>query len=530
MATLSTRPNPLRWTGGYYNREALWPLEPDIILIKAIASSYLASELPNTLDLDKIEVEFFAQGAFNKLYSVSCCGHNTRYMFRVALPLVPYYKTESEVAVLSYIKKNTSIPVARVIAWDSSAANSLGFEWMLLEMIEGITLYDVWRKITWESRLKIVAALAPLLGQLRDHRFSRIGSLYFTGRETPPQDEYESKNTLPALKLSTEKASLTSRSSHNSDIDQPERQSSALTVAEVAAGVVQEHGSPPVSSIGALSITTVKNDHGSRPERASTEEVPEHNQYIVGPILDPLFFLYRRLYLPADRGPYRTSREWMTAEINLQRTWAKTGPLIKTLTNCEDFDAYDWDSDCDEEAPEMTRLLNDYQDILPSIFAADEGNSPYVIHHHDLSLANILIDPNTYEVTGILDWEMIQVVPEWKSSRYPKFLTEQIDFPEIDDTEPRVPTAAEYDEDGEDYNAVIVERRDRWDNRMLRECFDSTLSRTREDNQISSYVSSPAKTKRIFAASIVDITDNTPWARSWLKRYLEDKVVATEQE
>ena len=506
-------------------------MEPDIIIIKAIASDYLASELPKTLDLDEIEVEFFAQGGFNKLYSISCCGHNRKYIFRVALPLVPYYKTESEVAVLSYIKKNTSIPVARVIAWDSSVANSLGFEWILLEMIEGITLYDVWRKITWESKLKIVAELAPLLGQLRDHRFSRIGSLYFTGRETPPQDEHESKNTLLALKISTASASFTSRGSHDSDIDQPERRYSALTVAEVAAGVVQEHGSPPVSSIGALSITAVNNGHDSQPEGASTENAPEHNQYIVGPILDPLFYLYRRLYLPAHRGPYRTSREWMAAEIDIQRTWANTGPLIKTLTNCEDFDAYDWDSDCDEEAPEMARLINDYQDILPSIFAADEGNSPYVIHHPDLSLANILIDPNTYEITGVIDWEMVQVVPEWKSSRYPKFLTEQMDFPpEIDDTEPRVPTAAEYDEDGEDYNAVIVERRDRWDNMMLRECFDSTLSRTRGDNQISSYASNPANTKRKFEASIVDITDNTPWARSWLKQYLEDKVVASEKE
>ena len=512
-------------------------MEPDIVIIKAIALKHLASKLPSTLDLDSIEVEFFAQGGFNKLYSISFDGHNTRYVFRVALPLVPYYRIESEAAVLSYIKKNTSIPVARVIAWDSSAANNLGFEWILLEMIDGITLYDVWRKITWESKLKIVAALAPLLGQLRDHRFNRIGSLYFTGRETPPKEKHESKKVLPDRNLPTDSPSLTSRSNHNSDIDQPERQSSAVTVAEAAAEVVQEHGSPPETSIRALSITAVNDGRDSQPESfarefegASTEKAPEHNQHTVGPLLDPLFYLYRRLYLPGDRGPYRTSREWMTAKINLQRTWAKTGPLIKTLTNCADFDPYDWDSDCDEEAPEMARLFDDYQDVLLNIFTADEGNSPYIIYHNDLSLANILIDPDTYEITGIIDWEMIQVVPEWKSSRFPTFLTGQMDFPEIDDTEPRIPTAAEYDEDGEDYNAVVVERRDRWDNRILREHFDKTLSRTRGDEQNSSYVSDPARTKREFEESIMEITDNTPWARSWLKQYLEDKVVATKKE
>ena len=178
----------------------------------------------------------------------------------------------------------------------------------------------------------------------------------------------------------------------------------------------------------------------------------------------------------------------------------------------------------------MARLFDDYQDVLPNIFAADEGNSPYVIYHHDLSLVNILIDIDTYEITGIIGWELIQVVPEWKSSSFPTFLTGQMDFPEIDDTEPRVPTAAENDEDGEDYNAVVVERRDRCDRRILRDHFDKTLSRTRGDEQFSSYVSDPSRTKQEYETFVMGITDNTPWARRWLQQYLDDKVVATEKE
>ena len=194
-------------------------------------------------------------------------------------------------------------------------------------MIDGIALCNVWRKVTWESKLKIVAALAPLLGQLHDHRFSRIGSLYFMGREIPPKEEHESKKVLPDLNLSTDSPSLTSRSNHDSDIDQPERQSSPVTVAEVAAEVVQEHGSPQETGFRALSIAAINDGHDSQQESfarefegVSTEQVLEHNQHTVGPILDPLFYLYRRLYLPGDRRPYRTLREWMTAEINFQRT------------------------------------------------------------------------------------------------------------------------------------------------------------------------------------------------------------------
>lgn len=118
-------------------------------------------------------------------------------MLRVALPLVPYYRIESEAAVLSYLKENTSIPIARVIAWESSAAADLGFEWILLEKIEGVALYDIWRKVPWESKLEIVAALAPLLGQLWDHKFDRIGSLYFKGWESQSDPEYQSTIAIP---------------------------------------------------------------------------------------------------------------------------------------------------------------------------------------------------------------------------------------------------------------------------------------------------------------------------------------------
>lgn len=408
MAAESTRPNALKWTGGYYNREAIWPKEPDITIINSLAKTYLASELPDPLDLARLEVHFFAQGGFNKLYSISCSGHSTNYLLRVALPLVPYYRIESEAAVLSYLKENTSIPVARVIAWESSAATDLGFEWILLEKIEGAALYDIWRKVPWESKLEIVAALAPLLGQLWDHKFDRIGSLYFKGWESQSDPEYQSTIAFPTRDHLIENLQIPGES-----------------------------------------------------EDPATKKASEHNRYVVGPLLDPIFFVYRRLYLPGDRGPFRTSHEWMAAEIDFQMSWIRTGPLIKTSTNREDFDKYDWDSDCDEEASEMEKLSNDYQDALPDVFPAAKGVSPYVLYHHDLSLANILVNADTYEITGIIDWEAIQVVPEWKISRFPKFLTDQMDFEEIDDEEPRIPTPAEYDQDSDDHNAPVVERRDR---------------------------------------------------------------------
>ena len=531
MATLPTRPNPLKWTGGYYNREALWPKEPDIEIIKSLALKYLASELADNPNLNQIQVQAFAQGGFNKLFSISYPGHSTKYLFRVTLPIVPYYKVESEVAVLSYLKQKTSIPVARVIAWDSSVATDLGFEWVLLEKIEGIDLYDIWRNLAWEVKLKIVAALAPIIGQLRDHKFDRIGSLYFKGREHQPDPELLQSESFSTPHLSTDSFTITAESSHDEGSDQHSHKQKAneVAVVETADEVTHKHDTLPKLNIEALEITAVKDRHHSQLKNyAEREASSEHNRYIVGPLLDSLFYLYRRLYLPGNRGPYRTSREWMTAQIEFQRIWTNTGPSVKSSANREDFDEYDWQSDDEEEAPEIQKLCNEFAEIIPEVFPADEGESSYVLYHHDLNLANILVNPDTYEITGIIDWEKIQIVPEWKSDRFPEFLTYQMDFPpEIDDNEPRIPTAAELDEDAETHNPVVVERRDRWENAILRQHYDEVLSRTRGEAQFAGYESDSAIQRRDFDTGIMNITDSPEWARSWMEEYMKDKVGST---
>ena len=527
MAYLSTRPNPLKFTGGYHASSAIWPSEPDITVIKSLASRHLASELPDTLDLDQIQIQFFAQGSFNKLYSISYSGHSTDYLLRVALPIVPYHRIENEAAVLSYLKGTTSIPIARVIAYESSAATDFGFEWILLEKLEGVALYDVWRKITWESKLQIIAALASLLGQLRDHKFDRIGSLYFKGRENHLNPEYQSGTTFSTPNHSTDGFRPFPRGIHDKDGNEHERQASESPNVEALF-------SPPEKGLGTLGLTAAKETHHFRPDifakeiaDATAEEASEQKPYIIGPLLDPLFFQHRRLYLPGNRGPYRNSREWMAAEIDFQRTWVKTGLLIKTLPSREDFEYYDWNSDNDKEAPEMKKLLKAYQDVLPEIFPAEQSDPPYHIYHHDLSLANILVNPHTYEITGIIDWEMIQVVPEWSISRFPRFLSDQMDSEEIDNEEPRIPTSAEYDEDGDDYNPDVTERRDRWDNKILRQHYDEAMSCMRGGVQVSGHSSDLGKIRRTFEAHIMLITDAAGGARRWLRRYLENFVVAT---
>ena len=528
MAALSWLPNPLKWTGNYYNRKAIWPVDPDITIIRSLAMKHLASELPNTTDLNKVEVNFFAQGSLNKLYSISLPEHGTSYLFRVALPLVPYYRIESEAAMLSYLKEKTSIPVPRVIAWESSVATDLGFEWIFLEKIEGVALNRLWRGMPWNSKVKLVAALAPLLGQFRDHKFDEIGSLYFNGREEPFDPQYWSEDALPSHEVLVDCAQDAHRSSHDEDSGRRKHQNSELGFADPPDVVALEHDLPLADSLAAQSITTRTSGYSSRPEGLieRIQDLPidasGRHSYTVGLLHDPLFYLYRRLYLPGIRGPFRSSRDWMDARLDFQRRWIISAYMIKTSPVREDFDVNDWSSDCEEEAPELEKLTRDFHDMLPEVFPDSEEIYPYILYYQDLSLASILVNPDTFEITGIIDWEKIQVVPEWKASRFPKFLIHQVEFEEIEDGEPRMPTPAECDEDGEGYNPMMVERRDRWDNKILRQHYDEALSCTMVENYFFRYMRDSAKAKREFEKQVWDITEGARSARTWLQERSEN--------
>lgn len=66
---------------------------------------------------------------------------------RVTLPVDPRFKTSSEAAMLDLVSKCTSIPVSKVIAMDNSANNDIGFEWILMDFVHGITLEQGWSTI-----------------------------------------------------------------------------------------------------------------------------------------------------------------------------------------------------------------------------------------------------------------------------------------------------------------------------------------------------------------------------------------------
>ncbi|KAH8759413.1 hypothetical protein F5883DRAFT_681933 [Diaporthe sp. PMI_573] len=155
-----------------------------------------------------LAVHFLADGARHKIYEVTHPSWTTSYLFRVAIPLDPQLKMESEMATMEFVRRRTTIPVPKPVAWSSSASNPLGFEWCLLEKAPGLELREVWRTMPWEGKLRVVDQIAGIMAQLWD---SAIKRRYIESNRGPfrscsawalPEVEWEFIKTARILLLS----------------------------------------------------------------------------------------------------------------------------------------------------------------------------------------------------------------------------------------------------------------------------------------------------------------------------------------
>ncbi len=490
MANQPGLETPLRWTGGYF-REPVWPREPDIAAVKSIARQHLQSQLPFAVDDEILEVSFFAEGLYNKLYKISYPGHHPSYLLRVTVPVLPYLKTESEVATIAYLRANTSIPVPRVIAWQSNNVNELGYEWMLMEVIDGVPLFKVWRKIPWEQKLKLVDELARHVKDMQDHSFDSIGALYF---KTALEHGKEQRITATDHQVSTvDEVTKPKLEMQDADTDEASVSTDFQTL--------QLHTSPSGSlehaEGGLMTVAT-----GSCSQHTLANDT-QKDDFAIGPLFNSVFFVENKSRLPGDRGPYPDQIKWLSELINIQMELVKDVSIVDS----DDFDDY-----IAKDAPLIISLGQEFLEILPAVFGKEEGLPACCLHHSDLNLANILVDPETFDITGIVDWELVNVVPRWEADEYPEFMQSSEPF---DDDEPPVPSY-------EDPEHPSVYTRDRWDNRLLRRHWDETMERLRQGIDADADTATDtgnAEAKRKGLAVLYDLTENWIWVLNWMKKY-----------
>lgn len=147
-----------------------WTREPDLEAVTKVCRNNLPEKEAKTC-----EVSFHTEGMFNKLYLVQTS--ERKLIMRITLPLCPRSKTRGEVTTLRFLRRETKVPVPEVIAFNDSAENEIGFEWILMEFMPGAPLGKKWRTLTMSQKVAITKRLAEFQAELFQHPFSGIGTL-----------------------------------------------------------------------------------------------------------------------------------------------------------------------------------------------------------------------------------------------------------------------------------------------------------------------------------------------------------------
>ncbi|ROW06268.1 hypothetical protein VPNG_08099 [Cytospora leucostoma] len=174
----------LEWDDSGFDLVPCWTREPSTDAIETVCrkSLHLSSD-------DTCTISFHAAGAFNKLYLVNACDQSL--LMRVSLPVYPHYKTRGEVTTLRWLRDNIDIPVPRVIDFDTSNDNEIGFEWILMELMPGSSAWRRWRTLSMAQKVFFTQRVAEFQAQLFRHgfpgaSFRGIGTLHSVAEKTSP--------------------------------------------------------------------------------------------------------------------------------------------------------------------------------------------------------------------------------------------------------------------------------------------------------------------------------------------------------
>lgn len=171
----------LRWYGSWHEGwQPRWgtalPCEEDIY--KTIKPIWQFCGLSS----DEFTITPFSQGMWNKLYLIASedktSGKVTERILRISLPVNPWFKLRSEISTMEYVRCKTNSPIPKVYCFDSSMENPLGFEWMIMERMNGQTFRQAKRPMSQQVKENLCRTIAEWVHQLSELRFDRIGSLY----------------------------------------------------------------------------------------------------------------------------------------------------------------------------------------------------------------------------------------------------------------------------------------------------------------------------------------------------------------
>ena len=372
-----------------------WKIEPDVQLIKDVLQDHL-----NTcgFNSDAITVDFFAAGTHNKLYTINTTYTQTRLpaqcIFRLALPVYPWYKVESEAATIEFVRHFTDTPVPLIYAYDSSTNNKLGLEWILMEKISGTPLEGAWPKLNSKNQIRLATSIAEWFHQLSSFAFDKIGSLYMRYTETdlefyigPMVDQYFYDGRRLAYRI--------------------------------------DRG--PFPSLHAYYDAVLD---AQQQEFQDSHYLEEYHRLIqAAEYKNAMYAKQRQLKAKAEKSRDSAYKSDDGAD---DAPAEQSGP--DDVTDIFDGGVLLF---CEEDLVGVSEALEALRTHLSSLVQEPEGEKlSTMLMHHDLSSSNILVDKDGM-VQALVDWEMISLDPPVRKDHYPQFLQsyDTEDAPTIQDLE-----------------------------------------------------------------------------------------------
>ena len=336
---------------------------PSTDSIQDTARPYIESISPEARTLS---VTLLARGTFNIAYNITAengsTGFHRDYIFRVSLPIWPYYKVESDVATTEFVRHATNIPVPVIYAFDSNPANELGWEWMLMERVQGRPLNDVWDTMEFDTKQHLARKIANYMAELSQYKFNKLGSIFMRYRQShidfyigPSIHEqlFERDHLLHAVNRG------------------------------------------PFDSVQALYNVIL--------------DLAE--KYVNDP--------RHRIHALNDGENQETELNIDSSRAEMPDTHGATMPRVhvEDIENEEDCGVSDY---MQRLAPGE---IQKYKTMLPQLFALLPATEPLVtfLMHPDLRYANIFVD-NANALVAIIDWERARLEPSAHVNFIPKFL------------------------------------------------------------------------------------------------------------
>ncbi|KDR68405.1 hypothetical protein GALMADRAFT_146362 [Galerina marginata CBS 339.88] len=268
---------------------------------------------------------------------------------RLVAPVKPLFKTESEVAAMEFVRSRTSLPVPTVFAYCSEADNPVGVEWLLMEHMPGVEMADAWGDLKFPQKQKLALDLIDLYDQLFRLKADGCGGIY---RSVDSVDDFDV---------------LAKSSSETFEVKHPRPQRWAP-----------------------LSLTSLRllRNHCNHSIQQG---------YELGPLNEITLLNYRLTVPPPSQTmPIFTSDEYVK--------------LIAFNGNPPTRSYYDFPT-----REKCAELFQSIYKLYPNstVFGPSADSSNFRFTHGDLHDGNILIDPQSGAITGIIDWEAAAFRPLW---------------------------------------------------------------------------------------------------------------------